>query len=324
MFRAFTLTAGLATALLLSSQNSAWAQGFPVKPVRLVVPYTAAGPVDTVARILSQKLSEKWQHQVIVDNRAGSGGAIGANAVAKAPPDGYMLLIGNAGPMTVYPYLRKSLLYSPERDFEPVALLVTSCMVLIAHPSLPAKSVTDLVRLAKKAPGTLTYSSSGVGALQHLGMSLLESFAGISMVHVPYKGAAPALMDVISGQIHVQFNNVVGVLQQVNSGRVRALAVSSAQRSSALPNVPPVAAVYPDFDIGAWMGLYAPAAIPRELLAVLTRDVNAAMTLPDTKQRIAELGADIIAAGPAELAAYTRRESALFGKAVAAAKIEKE
>jgi tripartite-type tricarboxylate transporter receptor subunit TctC len=306
------------------SSGALWGQAYPVKPVHLVVPYAAAGPVDIVGRYVAQKLTEKWHHQVIVENRGGSGGALGANAVAKAPPDGYTLLLGNGGPITVYPHLRKSLLYAPDRDFEPAALLVVSCMVLMAHPSLPAKSVAELVRLAKKSPGILTYSSSGVGGLQHLGMELLQSVAGIKMVHVPYKGAAPALIDVLSGQIDLQFNNVVGALPHVKSGKVRALAVSTAKRSSVLPDVLPVASVYPSFDVASWMGVFAPAGTPKELVAGITRDVVWAMNQPETTQRMADLGAEVVAGGPAELVAYTRNESELFGRIIAAAGIPKE
>ncbi len=314
----------LALSAAVFLNDAVWAQAYPVKPVHLVVPYAAGGPVDIVGRYVAQKLTEKWRHQVIVENRGGSGGALGANAVAKAPPDGYMLLLGNGGPITVYPHLRKSLLYSPDSDFAPAALLIVSCMVLMAHPSLPAKSVAELVRLAKKSPGVLTYSSSGVGGLQHLGMELLQSVAGIKMVHVPYKGAAPALLDVLSGQIDLQFNNVVGALPHVKAGKVRGLAVSTAKRSSVLPDVPPVASVYPGFDVASWMGIFAPAGISKELLAAVTRDAVWAMNQPETRQRMADLGAEVVAGGPAELAAYTRNESALFGKIIAAAGIPKE
>jgi tripartite-type tricarboxylate transporter receptor subunit TctC len=197
-------------------------------------------------------------------------------------------------------------------------------MVMIAHPSLPAKSVTELVRLAKKKAGSLTYSSSGVGALPHLGMVLFESFAGISMVHVPYKGGAPATLDVIGGQIDLQFNNIVGSLPFAKAGKVRALAVSTAKPASALPEVPPVAKFYPKFDVASWMAIYAPANTPKDVLAILVRDAVWAISNPDSKHHIAELGADVAADGPAQLVAYTRNESELFARAVAAGGIPKE
>lgn len=324
--RALAFSAGVLLAHALPAQTTSTGPGqaYPGKPVRLVVPYAAGGPVDTVARLTAQKLTGKWGQQVIVDNRAGSGGAVGTQAVVKAPPDGYTLLVGNSGPITVYPHMRKSLLYNYERDLAPASFMVKSCMVLVTHPSLPAKTVPELVRLAKRQPGALSYASSGVGGVQHLGMVLLESRAGIRLVHVPYKGAAPALADLISGQVHVQFNNVVGALGHVQSGKLRALAVSTATPSTVLSNVPPVANAYPGFDVASWMGVYAPAGTPRPIIDQLTRDVAWALNQPDTTQRLTEVGAEVVAAGPGELSAYARTESELFGKLIAAAGIPKE
>jgi tripartite-type tricarboxylate transporter receptor subunit TctC len=307
-----------------SAQSASPGAAFPGKPVRLVVPYAAGGPVDTVARLTAQKLTTRWGQQVLVENRAGSGGAIGTQAVVKSPADGYTLLVGNSGPITVYPHLRKSLLYDFERDLAPVTMMVKSCMVLVAHPSLPPKTVGELVRLAKRQPGALSYASSGVGGVQHLGMVLLESRAGIRMVHVPYKGAAPALVDLISGHVHVQFNNVVGALGHVQTGKLRALGVSTATPSTVLPQVPPVAKTFPGFDVASWMGVYAPAGTPSPLIEKLTRDVAWAVNEPDAKKRLNEVGAEVIAAGPGELSAYVRNESALFAKLIAAAGIPKE
>ena len=306
------------------AQTPASNQPYPAKPVRLVVPYAPGGPVDTVARLAAQKLTARWGQQVLVENRAGSGGAIGTQAVVKSTADGYTLLIGNSGPITVYPHLRKSLLYDFERDLAPVTMMVKSCMVLVAHPSLPSKTVGELVRLAKREPGALSYASSGVGGVQHLGMVLLESRAGIRMVHVPYKGAAPALVDLISGHVHVQFNNVVGALGHVQAGKLRALGVSTATPSGVLPQVPPVAKTFPGFDVASWMAVYAPAGTPPLLIEQLTRDVALSLNERDAKKRLNELGAEVIAAGARELSAYARNESALFGKLIATAGIPKE
>ena len=324
--RALALCAMLLPAheLLAQSASTGSGQAYPGKPVRLIVPYAAGGPVDTVARLTAQKLTAKWGQQVVVENRGGSGGAIGTQAVVKAPPDGYTLLFGNSGPLTVYPHLRKTLLYDYERDLVPASFMVKSCMVLVAHPALPTRTVQDLVRLAKQQPGALSYASSGVGGLQHLGMVLLESRAGIKLVHVPYKGAAPALVDLISGQVQVQFNNVVGSLGHVQSGKLRALGVSTAAASSVLPNVPPVAKAYPGFDIASWMGMYGPAGTPKQIVDQLTTDVAWALKQPDTTQRLTEVGAEVVAGGPAELAAYTRSESELFGRLISTAGIPKE
>ena len=309
-------------ALLVSA--SAAAQKYPVKPVRIVVPYAAGGPLDDVARFLGQKLNGRWGQPVLVDTRGGSGGAVGAEVVAKSPPDGYTLLLGNGGPITVYPHLRKKPLYDSERAFEPVTWLLTSPMVLVVHPSTPIRSVRDLVRIAKSKPNGLTYASAGVGNLQHLSMELLQTMAGIKMVHVPYKGAAPAFVDLISGQVDVMFANIVGALPQVKAGRLRAVAVSSAKPSAAAPGVGSIASAYPEFDMTAWMGIFAPAGTPKDLVASINRDFVWALTLPDTKQRLNEQGADVVALGPSELAAFLKKESALFAKIIRDAGIPQE
>jgi tripartite-type tricarboxylate transporter receptor subunit TctC len=310
------------TAALLCA--SACAQKFPAKPVRLVVPYAPGGPLDDVARYLGQKLTVRWGQPVLIDNRGGSGGAVGAELVAKAPADGYTLLLGNGGPITVYPHLRKKPAYDPERALAPIEWLVTSSMVLVVHPSTPMTSVRDLVRIAKSRPNGLTYASAGVGNLQHLSMELLQSLAGIRMVHVPYKGAAPAFVDLLSGQVDLMFANIVGALPQVKAGKMRAIAVSSAKPSAAVPNVPPVATVFPEFDMTAWMGIFAPAGTAPDVVNAISGDFAWALTLPESKQRLSEQGADIVAAGPAELAAFTKKESAVFAKIIRSAAIPLE
>jgi tripartite-type tricarboxylate transporter receptor subunit TctC len=315
------LAVAIAAAL---ASFSAHAQKYPSKPVRIVVPYAAGGPLDDVARFLGQKLTSRWGQPVLVDNRGGSGGAVGAEVVSKSTPDGYTLLLGNGGPITVYPHLRKKPLYDAERSFEPVTWMVTSPMVLLVHPSTPMRSVRDLVRIAKQKPNGLAYASAGVGNLQHLSMELLQSMAGIKMVHVPYKGAAPAFVDLMSGQVDLMFANIVGALPQVKAGRLRAIAVSSAKPSAAAPGVPSIASVYPDFDMTAWMGIFAPAGTPKDLAAAIHRDFAWALTLPDTRQRLNEQGAEVVAQGPAELAAFIRKESAVFAKIIKDAGIPQE
>jgi tripartite-type tricarboxylate transporter receptor subunit TctC len=302
----------------------AYAQKYPSKPVRIVVPYAPGGPLDDVARYLGQKLSSRWGQAVLVDNRGGSGGAVGAELVVKAPADGHTVLLGNGGPITVYPHLRKKPVYDPERALEPVTWLVTSPMLLVVHPSTPIKSVRDLVRTAKSRPSGLTYASAGIGNLQHLSMELLQTLAGIRMVHVPYKGAAPAFVDLLSGQVDLMFANIVGALPQVKAGKMRAIAVSSAKPSSAVPGVASVASVYPAFDMTAWMGIFAPAGTPADLVAAINKDFVWALTLPESKQRFSEQGAEVIAEGPAELGAFLKKESALFAKIIKSAGIPQE
>ena len=300
------------------------AQKYPAKPVRMIVPYAAGGPVDLVGRLVAQKLSERWGQQALVDNRGGSGGALGTLAVVKAAPDGYTLLVGNSGPITVYPHLRKAPAYAYERDLEPVSFMISSCMVLIAHPSIPVKSIRELVQLARKRPAGMSYASSGIGGLQHLGMELFQSRAGVKIVHVPYKGAAPALVDLTSGQVDLMFNNVLISATYIRNGKVRGLGVSTAKPSPSLPDVPPVASVYPGFDVHSWMGIYAPTGTPKDVVAALSRDVAAVLNLPETKQRLNELGAEVVAGGPGELADFARKEGELFGRIIAAAGIPKE
>ena len=313
-----------AAALALVCSTSATAQKYPVKPVRIVVPYAAGGPLDENARQLAQKLSQRWGQPVLVDARGGSGGAVGTELVAKAPPDGYTLLLGNGGPITVYPHLRKKRQYDPDKDLEPVTFMLSSPMLLLVHPSTPMKSVRDLVRIAKSKPNALTYASAGVGNLQHLSMELLQILAGIKMVHVPYKGAAPAFVDLLSGQVDLMFANILGALPQVKAGRMRAIAVSSAKPSGAAPNVPSVASVYPDFDMTGWQGIFVPAGTSKDLIASINRDFIWALSQPDVRQRLTEQGADVVAQGPTELAAFTRKESALFAKVIKSAGIPPE
>jgi len=309
-------SAGLLAAALAVFVTAAHAQSYPAKPVRMIVPYAAGGPLDDAARIVGQRLTEIWGQAVVVDNRGGAGGSIGADVVAKSAPDGYTLLLGNAGPMTINPSLQKALPYDPQRDLAPITLVSASPMVLVVHPSLPVKSVPDLVRFAKTRPGKLNYASAGIGNLQHLGMESLQTMAGIRMNHVPYKGAAPAFIDLISGQVELMFANIIGVLPHVRSARVRAIAVSTAKRATVLPDIPSVAEIYPDFDVNGWMGIFVPATTPREITAKLHEDIVKVLMRQDTRERLASQGAEVVAGTPEQLSAFVRRESALYAKII--------
>jgi tripartite-type tricarboxylate transporter receptor subunit TctC len=303
-------------ALLVLAAGAAVAQTYPAKPVRVVVPYSAGGPLDDVMRVVGHRLTEMWGQSVLVDNRTGAGGSIGAEFVARAAPDGYTLLLGNAGPMTINPGLQKKLPYDVQRDFAPVVQLTASPMVLVVHPSLPVRTVDDLVRFAKSRPGQLVYASAGIGNLQHLTMEALQTLAGIRMNHVPYKGAPPALIDVMSGQVELMFANIVGVLQHVKTGKVRAIAVSSKTRAATLPDIPSITDTYPELDATGWTGLFAPAGTQREIIARLNADTNAVLARPDIRERFAEQGADMIGGTPEQLAQFVRRESALYAKII--------
>ena len=314
----------LAACVGLSVSSAAAAQAFPAKPVRIVVPYAAGGPYDDIARTIGQRLAEIWGHPLIVENRGGAGGNIGAEVVARAAPDGYTLLLGNAGPITVNPTLFKKLPYDPQRDLASVTMLNVSRMVLSVHPSLPAKNVKELVALARVNPGKLSFASSGVGNLQHLGMELLQIQAGVKMNHIPYKGAAPAFVDLIAGQVDSMFANIVGTMQHVRSGRVRAVAVSSAARSPILPDVPSVAETYKGFDIPTWSGIFVPAGTPRDIVVKLNGDVVKVLQRADVKERFANQGSESMPSTPEVLADHVRKETLMYAKVIKKAGIAAE
>jgi tripartite-type tricarboxylate transporter receptor subunit TctC len=277
------------------------ADDYPSHPVKIVVPFPPGGSNDIIARILAQKLSERSGQQFFVENRGGAGGNIGAEAVAKAGADGYTLLVTAPPPLTTNVALYRNLPFDPARDFAPVALLATVPIVLMVHPSLPVKNVQELVALAKAKPGTLNFGSSGIGSTNHLAGELLKHMTGIDIVHVPYKGAAPAMNDLIAGHIPMMFDNMPAVLPQVQGGAVRAIAVAGARRASALPDVPTVAEQGVDgFEAFSWFGLVAPAKTLAPVLETLQREVEAILKMPDVRKRLTELGAEpgaIAAAG---------------------------
>ena len=304
--------------------SNAMAQAYPSKPVRFVVPYPAGGPFDEVARAVAHLLTPVWGQQVIVDNRSGAGGSIGADVVAKSPPDGYTMLLGNSGPITVNPNLRRDLQYDPLRDLAPVTQIIAAPMVLVVHPSLPVHSVKDLVRLAKASPGRLNYASAGIGNLQHLAMESLQSMAHIKMNHVPYKGAAPAFIDLLSGQVDLMFANIVGVLPHIWARKVRPLAISAAQGSPVLPGVPGIAATLPQFDLDGWMGIFVRAGAPPEIIAKMHKDIAAAIGNKDFRERFSKRGAQVTVGGPEGLARIIREETVLYAKIIKTAGIKPE
>jgi len=297
------------------------AQSFPAKPVRFVVPYPPGGPLDEVARAVGHKLTATWGQQVLVDNRSGAGDSIGADVVAKSPPDGYTMVLGNAGPITVNVTLRSDLPYDPQKDLAPVTQIIGAPMVLVVHPSLPVHSVKDLIALARANPGKLNYASAGIGNLQHLGMENLQALARVKMNHVPYKGAAPAFIDLLSGQVDLMFANIVGVLPHVANKRVRAIAISAARGAEVLPGVPGVGATLPQFDIDGWMGVFVRAGTPPDVIAKLHRDLAAAVQSPDFRERFAKRGAEVVVGGPDGLAKIVREEIALYSRIIKSAHI---
>ncbi len=314
--RRFALTA-LATLCVLVVAP-AFSQGtYPNKPVRLVVPFPAGGTTDILARAAAQKLSETWGQQVIVDNRPGAGGNIGAELVAKAAPDGYTLLMGTVGTHAINSSLYAKMPYDHVKDFAPVILVAGVPNVLVVNPDLPIKTVAELIAYAKANPGKLNFASSGSGTSIHLSGELFKVMAGVQMTHVPYKGSAPALTDLIGGQVQLMFDNLPSSLPQIKGGKLRAVAVTSTARAAALPDVPTVAeSGLPGFEASSWFGILAPAGTSKEIIAKINADVQKWLASPDAKDKL--LGQGAIAAGgtPEDFAKHIQAETAKWAKVV--------
>lgn len=302
--------------LLLAAGSTALAQSYPAGSLRIVVPFPPGGGTDIMARALAQKLNESWGQPAVVDNRGGANGTIGAALVAKAPPDGYTMLVAPSG-FAVNPSIYRALPFDAVKDFAPVTQLAASPLVIVVHPSLPARSVKELIALAKARPGEINYGSSGNGSPPHLGTELFKHMSGINMVHIPYKGAGPAAIDVVGGQISLYFMNMLQAKPLVKSGKVRALGVTSPRRFPALPDVPAVAeAGVPGYEMTNWYGLFLPAGSPKAALGKLHAEVARILNLPDMKDRLAADGAVVVASTPEQFAAFIKQEMAKFAKVV--------
>jgi tripartite-type tricarboxylate transporter receptor subunit TctC len=322
--RCSTILSGSAIILGLACVPAA-GQNYPVKPIRLIVPYPPGGPTDLVGRSIGQKLTEAWGQQVIVENRAGAASAVGTEVAARAPADGYTVLLGTSAGFSINPALGGKLLYDPERDFAPITLLVINPQILVVHPSMPVHSVKMLVALAKSRPGQINYASVGNASPQHLGMEMLKRMTDIDMVHVPYKGTAPAVTDILAGNVSLMFNSMPSVLPQARAGRLRGLAVSSARRSAAAPDIPTVAeAGVPGFDYVTWYGLFAPAGTPRDIVNRLNAQVAKILAEPELAKRFASQGAEPLSNTPDQLAQYRRAEYERWRKLIAAMNLKAE
>ena len=307
----------IAALVLLAFASTADAQSWPSKPIRIISPYPPAGANDLLARIIAPKLSEQLGQPVVVENRAGATGNIGAELVAKAPADGYTLLMGQAGNLTINISLMAKIPFDPVRDFSPVTMVASTPNVLVVHPSLPVRTVKDLIALAKAKPGQINYATSGIGSPGHLAAELLNKSAGIRLVHIPYKGAAPALLDVVAGNAHLYFTSAVSAQPFIPSGRLRMVAVASAKRSPSLPEVPTVAeAGFPEFDVSSWWGVVAPASTPREVVMRLQTEIHRVIALPEIRAKLAEQGLDIATNTPEQFAAYIKSETAKWAKLI--------
>jgi tripartite-type tricarboxylate transporter receptor subunit TctC len=295
-------TLGCAAAIALAAAPAVQAQTFPVKPVRIISPYPPGGGNDTLARTLAPKLGEHLHQQVIVDNRPGANTIIGTETAARSAPDGYtMVLVPNVH--AINPYLYPKLPYDPIKDFTAITLVGTSPLVVVLHPSVPVKDMRGLIALARSRPGQVQYGSSGNGSVGHVGVALLESMTGTKLQHIPYKGTAPMLVDVMNGQLSFTFGSALGVLPHVKSGRLRAIAVTSPQRSPALPELPTVAeSGVPGYAFILWYGLLAPAGVPADIVARLNADVRKVLDDPDVRGRLAAQGVDASPGTPQQFA----------------------
>jgi len=293
------------------------AQSYPAKPIRIVVTLAPGGTADILARIVAQKLNEVWGQQVVVDNRPGASGMIGAEIVAKAPPDGYTLLMGYNAEITINQSLMKKMAYDPMRNFTPVTIAGTTPMILVVHPSLPAKSLKELIALARARPGELAYGSAGSGSTPHLGAELLKHMAHVDITHVPYKSAALVMPELIGGQVAMLFSGMPLAMPHVRAGRLRALAVSTAARSPATPEIPTVAeSGFPGFDITNWFGIFVPAGTPKEIVDALYQEIARGVSAPDVKDRLAKEGGGINPLTPAAYAQFIQLEIAKYARIV--------
>jgi len=296
------------TALMLHS-TMAIAQLYPVKSIRLIVPFAAGGSSDTLARTLGQALSESFGQQVVVDNRPGAGGNIGMELAAKASPDGYTVVLADVANLAISPTLYAKLPYDPVRDHSPVNMPATSPNVMLVHPSLPATTLKELLTLAKEKPRKITYASAGVGQVGHLTGEMLNQLAGVEMVHVPYKGSSQAVIDLVGGHIQVMFSAFSSTLPHIKAGRLRALAVTSRTRSAAVPDVPTIAeSGFPGFEAVTWYSVVAPARTPRDAIERLNGEILQALGAAQVKERLSVLGFEIVGSPPDVLAAYIKSE----------------
>jgi tripartite-type tricarboxylate transporter receptor subunit TctC len=306
-----------ATLAILTPHAAAAADAYPAKPIRFVVAFPPGGGTDIIARSIAQKLSGRLEQQVVVDNRPGAGGNIGTDIVAKSAPDGYTMLMGSAGPLAINASLFAKMPFDPIRDLAPVTLAASTPNVLVVHPSLKAATVNELIALAKARPGEINFASSGHGTPAHLAGELFNSMAGVKLVHVPYKGAAPALADLLGGQVQLMFSTMPPALPHVRDGKLRALAVTSLKRSRATPELPTVdEAALPGFEANTWHGVVVPAGTPAAVVVRLNREIVAILHMPEVVERLSGQGAEALGSTPEEFAAYIKSETLKWAKAV--------
>jgi tripartite-type tricarboxylate transporter receptor subunit TctC len=315
----------LLLALSLLAGAPLFAQTYPSKPIRFIVPFPPGGGNDTIARLIGQKLTAATAQQVIVDNRPGAGGTIGAEAAAKSAADGYTMFLAGVATHGINPNLRRKLFYDPVKDFDAVSLIASAPLLVVVHPSLPVRSVKDLIALAKSKPGQINYASNGAGGSSHLAVELFDMMTGARMVHIPYKGLSPALTELISGQVQVMFSSAVAMLPQVKAGRLRAIAMTGSKRSQAIPEVPTVAeAGVPGYETGSWYGIVVPAGTPRAAVDRLSKEVITIVRSADITNRLNDEAVIPVGSTPEEFSAYIKKELARWARVIKSAGIALE
>lgn len=316
------LLAGVTLAIV---SVSTFAQSWPMRPIRLIVPFTPGGGVDLTGRVIAPKLSEALGQTVIVENRGGAGGLIGVDLGAKASPDGYTIVIGTIGNIALAPHLQSKMPYDPQKDLVPISQLANALNVMVIHPSMKATTVKEFIALAKKEGSNISFGSSGSGATDHLAGELFNNLAGLKMTHIPYKGGAPAMIDLVGGQVQVIFATVSTAISSIQGGKVRALGMTGNQRYESLPEVPTIAeAGLAGFDVNGWYGLYAPAGTPKDIITRLNAEVVKALAMPDVKARLLDAGIIATSSTPEAFAAYAQAETQRWAKVVKDANIKTE
>ncbi len=300
------------------------AQAYPTKPIRMIVAYPPGGGTDIVGRMVAQKLAKNFGQTVVIDNRGGAAGSIGSEIAARSAPDGYTILMGNVAPNAINVSLYAKLAYDPVRDFEPVSLVASTPNILVVHPSLAVKTVADLVALARAKPAALNYPSAGLGSSSHLAGELFDNIAGVKMVHIPYKGGGPALTDLLGGQMQLMFATMPAAMPHVRSGKLRAIAVTSARRSPAMPELPTVGESLKGYEASTWYGVLAPAQTPRGIVAALHGEIVKILGVAETRDKLILQGFEPVGGTPGEFAAYIKSEIAKWGKVIKAAGIKAE
>lgn len=316
------LVAGLVASAPALAQNPA--AGYPNKPVKLILPFPPGGAADQIARAAAAGLQQTWGQTVVVENRPGAGGMIGAEAVARMPNDPYTLFLGSIGVMTVNQHIFKDIRYDSVKDFTPISMLIKMPSFLVINNTIPANNVTEFINYARANPGKLSFGSAGNGTTEQTNAVMLAKMANLDMVHVPYKGIAPALTDLIGGQINFIIEQSVAILPMIKANKVKVLAVTTAQRSPALPNVPTLAETLPGFDAYAWYALYAPAGIPKEIQQKINADLVKSFNSPENKARFADIGGEVFTSTPEALASFQAAEIARWGQVVKSAGIKRD